>query len=133
MTGWRIGYAGGPQWIIKAMSKLQSQSTSNPCSISQAAAVAALNGPQDFLEERNIAFRKRRDMVVAMLNDAPGLACPVPEGAFYVYPVASGVIGKTTHTGMKHRTDEDLLNYLLDEARVSAGTGDAFLSSPHRT
>ncbi|HEY9580676.1 MAG TPA: pyridoxal phosphate-dependent aminotransferase [Rhizorhapis sp.] len=130
MTGWRIGYAGGPQWIIKAMSKLQSQSTSNPCSISQAAAVAALNGPQDFLEERNIAFRKRRDMVVAMLNDAPGLACPVPEGAFYVYPDASGVIGKTTPKGLKIATDEDLINYFLDEARVAAVHGAAFGLSP---
>src|SRR3546814_18446799 len=110
MTGWRIGYAGGPQWIIKAMSKLQSQSTSNPCSISQAAAVAALNGPQDFLEERNIAFRKRRDMVVAMLNDAPGLACPVPEGAFYVYPDACGVIGKTTPTGPQLATHTETNN-----------------------
>src|SRR3546814_3502400 len=105
-------------------------STSNPCSISQAAAVAALNGPQDFLEERNIAFRKRRDMVVAMLNDAPGLACPVPEGAFYVYPDASGVIGKTTPKGLKIATDEDLINYFLDEARVAAVHGAAFGLSP---
>src|SRR3546814_14084710 len=93
-SGWRIGYAGGPAWIIKAMGKLQSQSTSNPCSVAQAAAVAALGGPQQFLEERNAAFRKRRDMVVAMLNDAPGLSCPVPDGAFYVYPDASGCVGK---------------------------------------
>src|SRR3546814_18021626 len=89
MTGWRIGYAGGPQWNIKAMSKLQSQSTSNPCSISQAAAVAALNGPQDLLEERNIAFRKRRDLVVAVLKEARGIAWPVPEGALYVYATRS--------------------------------------------
>lgn len=99
MTGWRIGFAGGPAWIINAMRKLPIAVDLNPCSVSQAAAVAALNGDQSFLEERNIAFRKRRDMVVAMLNDAPGLDCPVPEGAFYVYPDASGVIGKTTPRG----------------------------------
>jgi aspartate aminotransferase len=130
MTGWRIGFAGGPQWIIKAMSKLQSQSTSNPCSISQAAAVAALNGNQDFLEERNAAFKRRRDIVVAMLNDAPGLVCPVPEGAFYVYPDCSGVIGKTTPKGVKIATDEDLINYFLDDAQVAAVHGAAFGLSP---
>jgi aspartate aminotransferase len=130
MTGWRIGFAGGPQWIIKAMAKLQSQSTSNPCSISQAAAVAALTGDQDFLEERNTVFKKRRDMVVAMLNDAPGLNCPVPEGAFYVYPDASGVIGKTTPKGAKIDSDEALIAYFLDEARVAAVHGAAFGLSP---
>ena len=130
MTGWRIGYAGGPAWLIKAMSALQSQSTSNPCSISQAAAVAALNGPQDFLEERNVAFKRRRDMVVAMLNDAPGLACPLPEGAFYVYPDAGGVIGKTTPKGVKIATDEDLINYFLDDYRVAAVHGKAFGLAP---
>lgn len=130
MTGWRIGFAGGPEWIIKAMSKLQSQSTSNPCSISQAAATAALNGNQDFLEERNAAFKKRRDIVVAMLNDAPGLACPVPEGAFYVYPDASGVMGKTTPKGQKISTDEDLINYFLDDVQVAAVHGGAFGLSP---
>ncbi|MEO8724225.1 MAG: pyridoxal phosphate-dependent aminotransferase [Sphingobium sp.] len=130
MTGWRIGFAGGPEWIIKAMSKLQSQSTSNPCSISQAAAVAALTGDQDFLEERNAAFKKRRDIVVAMLNDAPGLDCPTPEGAFYVYPDASGVIGKTTPKGQKITTDEELIAYFLDEARVAAVHGGAFGLSP---
>tara|TARA_B110001454_G_scaffold208832_1_gene221728 strand:+ start:257 stop:1459 length:1203 start_codon:yes stop_codon:yes gene_type:complete len=130
MTGWRIGFAGGPEWIIKAMSKLQSQSTSNPCSISQAAAVAALMGDQDFLEERNAAFKKRRDMVVAMLNDAPGLDCPVPEGAFYVYPDASGLMGKTTPKGQKITTDEELIGYFLDEAKVAAVHGGAFGLSP---
>ncbi|CAN5266901.1 pyridoxal phosphate-dependent aminotransferase [soil metagenome] len=130
MTGWRIGFAGGPAWIIKAMSKLQSQSTSNPCSISQAAAVAALTGEQDFLEERNAAFKRRRDMVVAMLNDAPGLNCPTPEGAFYVYPDASGVIGKTTPKGVKITTDEELIAYFLDEAKVAAVHGGAFGLSP---
>lgn len=130
MTGWRIGFAGGPEWIIKAMAKLQSQSTSNPCSISQAAAAAALTGDQGFLEERNLAFRKRRDMVVAMLNDAPGLDCPTPEGAFYVYPDASGVIGKTTPKGQKIATDADLITYFLDEAQVAAVHGSAFGLSP---
>ena len=130
MTGWRIGFAGGPEWIIKAMGKLQSQSTSNPCSISQAAAVAALTGPQDFLEERNAVFKKRRDMVVAMLNDAPGLDCPTPEGAFYVYPDASGVIGKTTPKGALIDSDEALIGYFLDEAKVAAVHGAAFGLSP---
>lgn len=130
MTGWRIGFAGGPEWIINAMRKLQSQSTSNPCSISQAAAVAALTGDQSFLEERNAAFKRRRDMVVAMLNDAPGLDCPVPEGAFYVYPDASGVIGKTTPKGLKITTDEDLISYFLDDYRVAAVHGGAFGLSP---
>lgn len=130
MTGWRIGFAGGPVWIINAMRKLQSQSTSNPCSISQAAAVAALNGDQSFLEERNVAFKKRRDMVVSMLNDAPGLDCPTPEGAFYVYPDASGVIGKTTPKGQKIVTDEDLINYFLDDYGVAAVHGGAFGLSP---
>ncbi|MGK2910359.1 MAG: pyridoxal phosphate-dependent aminotransferase [Sphingobium sp.] len=130
MTGWRIGFAGGPTWIIKAMAKLQSQSTSNPCSISQAAAVAALTGDQDFLEERNAAFKRRRDMVVAMLNDAPGLNCPTPEGAFYVYPDASGVMGKMTPNGLKIVTDEDLITYFLDDAKVAAVHGGAFGLSP---
>ncbi|HEX7782524.1 MAG TPA: pyridoxal phosphate-dependent aminotransferase [Sphingobium sp.] len=130
MTGWRIGFAGGPQWIIKAMAKLQSQSTSNPCSISQAAALAALTGEQEFLEERNATFKRRRDMVVAMLNDAPGLSCPTPEGAFYVYPDASGVIGKTTPKGVKIDSDEALIAYFLDEAKVAAVHGAAFGLSP---
>ena len=130
MTGWRIGYAGGPAWLIKAMGKLQSQSTSNPCSVAQAAAVAALGGPQQFLEERNAAFRKRRDMVVAMLNDAPGLNCPVPDGAFYVYPDASGCMGKTTPDGKPIDSDEALIDYFLDTARAAAVHGAAFGLSP---
>ncbi len=130
MTGWRIGYAGGPEWLIKAMGALQSQSTSNPCSISQAAVVAALTGPQDFLKERNAAFKERRDLVVAMLNDAPGLSCPTPEGAFYVYPDASGVIGKTTPKGKLIASDEDLINYFLDDVGVAAVHGAAFGLSP---
>ena len=130
MTGWRIGFAGGPAWLIKAMAKLQSQSTSNPCSIAQAAAVAALTGPQDFLKERQEAFRKRRDLVVAMLNAAPGLTCPTPEGAFYVYPDAAGCIGKTTPKGAVIDNDEALIGYFLDEARVAAVHGGAFGLSP---
>ncbi len=130
MTGWRIGYAGGPQWIIKAMAKLQSQSTSNPCSISQAAAAAALNGDQDFLIERNAAFKGRRNLVVAMLNDAPGLQCPTPEGAFYVYPDASGCIGRKTPEGKIIETDEDLIGYFLETRGVAAVHGGAFGLSP---
>jgi aspartate aminotransferase len=130
MTGWRIGYAGGPSWLIKAMAKLQSQSTSNPCSIAQAAAVAALNGPQDFLAERNEAFARRRDLVVRMLNEIPGITCPTPEGAFYVYPDVSGVIGRATPAGDRIDTDEQLVTYLLDEARVAAVHGGAFGLEP---
>ncbi|MEH6758492.1 MAG: pyridoxal phosphate-dependent aminotransferase [Parasphingorhabdus sp.] len=130
MTGWRIGYAGGPEWLISAMRKLQSQSTSNPCSISQAAAVAALNGPQDFLADRNAAFLKRRDLVVSMLNDTPGLNCPTPEGAFYVYPDASELMGKKTPKGKIIENDQDLIGYFLDEAQVAAVHGGAFGLSP---
>ncbi len=130
MTGWRIGFAGGPVWLINAMRKLQSQSTTNACSISQAAAVAALNGPQDFLVERNAAFERRRDLVVSMLNDTPGLECPTPDGAFYVYPDASGLIGKTTPKGQVINSDEDLITYFLDEAQVAAVHGAAFGLSP---
>lgn len=130
MTGWRIGFAGGAPWLIKAMSKLQSQSTSNPCSIAQAAATAALNGDQSFLAERNAAFKVRRDLVVRMLNDTPGITCPTPEGAFYVYPEVSGLIGKTTPGGMTIATDSDLVGYLLEDARVAAVQGVAFGLSP---
>ena len=130
MTGWRIGYAGGPAWLIKAMAKLQSQSTSNPCSISQAAAVAALNGNQSFLKDRNAAFRVRRDLVVGMLNQASGLHCPTPEGAFYVYPDATGCIGKTTPKGKRIESDADLIDYFLDDALVAVVPGNAFGLSP---
>ncbi|MCD2316345.1 pyridoxal phosphate-dependent aminotransferase [Sphingomonas sp. IC-11] len=130
MTGWRIGFAGGAQWLIKAMAKLQSQSTSNPCSIAQAAATAALNGDQSFLAERNAAFKVRRDLVVSMLNAVDGINCPTPEGAFYVYPEVSGLIGKTTPKGQTITTDGDFVGYLLEDARVAAVQGVAFGLSP---
>jgi aspartate aminotransferase len=130
MTGWRIGYAGGPAWLIKAMAKLQSQSTSNPCSIAQAAATAALNGDQSFLLARNEAFRGRRDLVVSMLNQINGVHCPTPEGAFYVYPDVSGLIGKSTPDGKVIATDSDLIDYFLDSVQVAAVPGDAFGLSP---
>jgi len=130
MTGWRIGYAGGPVWLIKAMGKLQSQSTSNPSSISQAASVAALNGDQGFLKERVAAFQGRRDLVVSMLNQINGMTCPRPEGAFYVYPEFAGLIGKTTPKGLTITTDEEMIGYLLDEAKVAAVHGAAFGLSP---
>ena len=130
MTGWRIGYAGGPLWLIKAMAKLQSQSTSNPCSISMAATVAALNGDQSFLIERNTAFQRRRDLVVSMLNQTPGLICPRPEGAFYVYPDCAGLIGKKTPTGSVLNNDEDVAAYLLESEGVAVVHGAAFGGSP---
>ncbi len=130
MTGWRIGFAGGPVPLIRAMSKLQSQSTSNPCSIAQAAATAALNGPQDFLAERNAAFERRRDLVCSMLNQIDGVHCPRPDGAFYVYPDVSGLIGRQTPTGRTIETDEALIDYFLDDVRVAAVHGAAFGLSP---
>lgn len=130
MTGWRIGFAAGAPWLIKAMSKLQSQSTSNPCSIAQAAAVAALTGDQSFLAERARAFQARRDLVVDMLNQAEGITCPKPEGAFYVYPSVAGVIGKTSPRGLRIENDSDFVGYLLDDARVAAVQGVAFGLSP---
>ena len=130
MTGWRIGYAGGASWLIKAMAKLQSQSTSNPCSIAQAAAVAALNGPQDFLKVRAAAFQARRDLVVSMLNQTNGMTCPRPDGAFYVYPEFSALIGKKTPKGQVIDSDEAFVAYLLDDARVAAVQGAAFGLSP---
>ena len=130
MTGWRIGFAGGPVPIIKAMSKLQSQSTSNPCSIAQAAATAALNGPQDFLADRNAAFERRRDLVCSMLNQINGVHCPRPDGAFYVYPDVSGLMGKATPAGKRIDSDEALIDYFLDDVRVAAVHGAAFGLSP---
>ncbi|WEJ99078.1 MAG: pyridoxal phosphate-dependent aminotransferase [Candidatus Sphingomonas phytovorans] len=130
MTGWRIGFAGGAPWLIKAMAKLQSQSTSNPCSIAQAASVAALTGDQAFLKDHAALFQSRRDLVVSMLNQANGITCPRPEGAFYVYPEFSGLIGKSTPKGQLIDTDEAMVAYLLDEAKVAAVQGAAFGLSP---
>jgi len=130
MTGWRLGFAGGPETLINAMRKLQSQSTSNPCSITQWAAVEALDGPQDFIAENNKKFVERRDLVVAMLNQASGLQCPNPQGAFYVYPSCAGVIGKTSGSGAKIATDEDFATALLEEEGVAVVHGAAFASSP---
>jgi len=130
MTGWRIGYAAGPDVIISAIRKLQSQSTSNPCSISQWAAVEALEGTQDFLSERAEAFKQRRDLVCSMLNQAKGLECPTPEGAFYVYPSCAGCIGKTSPKGTKIENDEDFVTALLEEEGVAVVHGEAFGLSP---
>ena len=130
MTGWRIGYGGGPSPLIKAMAKLQSQSTTNPSSISQAAAVEALNGPQHFIAEHNKVFRERRDLVVGMLNQARGLSCSTPEGAFYVYPSCAGAIGKKTPQGKAIANDSDFVAYLLEAEGVAAVQGAAFGQSP---
>ncbi|HQT85108.1 MAG: aspartate aminotransferase [Acidiphilium sp. 37-64-53] len=127
MTGWRIGFAGAPLALIKAMDKLQSQSTSNTSSVSQAAAVAALNGPEDDIEIMRNTYRDRRDLVVAMLNDAPGLTCSTPEGAFYVFPSIHGCIGKTTAAGTKITDDETFVTALLDEHGVATVHGSAFI------
>jgi len=130
MTGWRIGYAGGPEALIKVMRKVISQTTSNPCSISQYAAIAALNGSHDFLPERNAAFKQRRDFVVAELNKADGLTCDTPEGAFYVYPSCAGAIGKTTQSGKLIETDADFATALLEQEKVAVVFGAAFGLSP---
>ena len=131
MTGWRIGFAGGPLKLIKAMDKLQSQSTSNTSSISQAAAVEALNGPQDTISQMVEVYQQRRDLVVDMLNQAPGLTCHRPEGAFYVFPSVHGCIGKTTAKGVKIVDDESFVVALLDEAGVAAVHGAAFMYPGH--
>ncbi len=130
MTGWRIGYAGGPAQLIKAMGNVQGQSTSNPCSISQAAAVAALNGDQSFLQDWIAVFKERRDIVVKMLNECDGIECLTPEGAFYVYPSCAGAIGKTTPDGKVIETDEDFVTYLLESEGLAAVHGAAFGLSP---
>jgi len=130
MTGWRIGYAGGPKDLIKAMAVVQSQATSCPSSISQAASVAALNGPQDFLVERKASFQRRRDLVVAGLNAIEGLDCRVPEGAFYTFSGCAGVLGKTTPSGKRLETDTDFCAYLLEDANVAVVPGSAFGLSP---
>ena len=131
MTGWRIGFAGAPLPLIKAMDKLQSQSTSGTSSISQAAAVQALNGPQDEIDTMVAAYKERRDMVVSMLNQAPGLHCHTPEGAFYVFPAVHGCIGKTSAGGTVISTDEDFVVALLEEQGVAAVHGSAFMYPGH--
>ena len=131
MTGWRIGYAAGPEKLIAAMRKIQSQSTSNPCSVSQWAAVEALNGTQHFLATNNEIFMRRRDLVLSMLNAIPGITCPTPEGAFYVYPSIAGLIGKTTAAGTHITDDEVFANALLEETGVAVVFGAAFGLSPN--
>ena len=131
MTGWRLGYCGGPKDIIAGMNKIQSQSTTSTSSISMAASVEALNGNQDFIEKHNIQFKKRRDMVVEKLNKIQGLSCVVPSGAFYIYPSCVGVIGKQTPEGNTINTDEDFMNYLLDSEGVAGVHGEAFGLSPY--
>jgi aspartate aminotransferase len=130
MTGWRIGYAAGRPDLIKAIAKVQSQSTSNPSSISQAAAVEALNGPQDFIPRNNVVFQQRRDLIVSMLNQSAGLTCPRPEGAFYVFPSCAGTLGKKTPDGKVIETDEDFVTYLLESEGVAVVQGSAFGLAP---
>jgi aspartate aminotransferase len=131
MTGWRIGYCAGPKALVDAMRKVQTQSTTNPCSISQWAALAALEGPQDYIAESRAAFLRRRDLVVGMINDAEGLSCPTPEGAFYVYPSCAGAIGKRAPSGRVIDGDEAFCSELLSEEGVAAVFGAAFGLSPH--
>ena len=131
MTGWRIGYAGGPVHLIKAMGTIQSQSTSNPCSVSQYAALEGLTGPQAFLTTNKALFQRRRDLVVGMLNQCPGVTCPTPEGAFYVYPDISGCIGKTSAGGARITDDEAFAAALLEETGVAVVFGAAFGLSPN--
>ena len=130
MTGWRIGYAGGPEFLIKAMATLQSQSTTNATAIAQWASVEALNGPQHFIAKHNKIFKDRRDLVVSMLNQANGMKCPKPEGAFYVYPSCAGTMGKTAPTGKKLETDEDFVTELLEAEGVAVVQGTAFGLGP---
>ena len=131
MTGWRIGFAGGPENLIKAMRKIQSQSTSNPCTISQWAALAALNGQKNFIDKNNEKFVRRRNLVVGKLNQIEGISCPMPEGAFYVYPDISGLIGKKTQNGQVISSDEDFCRSLLEEVGVAVVFGSAFGLSPN--
>ena len=130
MTGWRIGYAGGPEPLIKAMAMIQSQSTTNPAAVSQWAAIEALNGPQDFIPKHNAIFKERRDLVVSMLNQAKGIKCPMPEGAFYVYPSCAGTLGRKASTGKQLDTDEDFVTELLEAEGVAVVQGTAFGLGP---
>ncbi|GAA4334528.1 pyridoxal phosphate-dependent aminotransferase [Variovorax defluvii] len=131
MTGWRIGFGTGPKWLLDAMEKLQGQQTSGACTISQHAAVAALTGPRDFIDSSRAVFQKRRDMMVKLLNDTPGLGCEVPAGAFYAFASCEGLIGKTTPAGTVLHTDEDVAMALLDEAGVAIVHGSAFGLGPY--
>lgn len=131
MTGWRIGFGTGPSWLIEAMEKLQGQQTSGACTISQHAALAALTGPQDFIQQSRVAFQRRRDLVVELLNQAPGLHCEVPQGAFYAFASCQDLIGKTTSAGTRLDSDEDVVNALLDEAGVATVHGSAFGLGPY--
>jgi len=131
MTGWRLGYAGGPLPLVKAMNAVQSHSTTHTASLTQWAAVAALNGPQDFIPKHNKAFQDRRDLVVSMLNQANGIHCPKPEGAFYVYPSCAGTIGRKTPSGTTLKSDEDFVTYLLESEGVAVVQGSAFGLAPH--
>ena len=130
MTGWRIGFAGGAEPLIKAMAMIQSQSTSNPAAVSQWASVEALNGPKDFIPKHNKIFKERRDLCVAMLNQAKGIVCPKPEGAFYVFPSCAGTMGKTSPTGKKLASDEDFVTELLEAEGVAVVQGSAFGLGP---
>ena len=131
MTGWRVGFAGGPIQLIKAMTKVQYQSLTHTAAVSQAAAIAALNGPHDFITSNNAVFKNRRDLVVSMLNQAQGLSCATPEGAFYVYPSCAGLIGKKTPGGEVIQNDQDFVTYLLVSEGVAVVQGSAFGLSPH--
>jgi aspartate aminotransferase len=131
MTGWRLGYCGAPKEIIAAMNKIQSQSTTSTSSISMAASVEALNGSQDFIDEHNQAFVRRRDLVVNLLNQIDGLSCLTPQGAFYVYPSCAGVLGKETPEGKKISNDEDFMSYLLESEGIAGVHGAAFGLSPY--
>ncbi|MGY2195567.1 pyridoxal phosphate-dependent aminotransferase [Pseudomonas pergaminensis] len=131
MTGWRIGFATGPRWLLEAMEKLQGQQTSGASAISQHAAIAALIGPQDFIQQSRGVFEQRRDLVVSLLNAAPGLACNRPDGAFYAFASCAGLLGRTTPAGKRLRTDEDVAHALLDEANVAVVHGSAFGLAPY--
>jgi aspartate aminotransferase len=130
MTGWRIGFAGGPEPLVKAMAMIQSQSTTNPAAVSQWASVEALTGPREFIARHNKVFKERRDLIVSMLNQANGIKCPVPEGAFYVYPSCAGTIGRTAPSGKKLATDEDFVTELLESEGVAVVHGSAFGLGP---
>ena len=131
MTGWRLGYCGGPREIIAGMNKIQSQSTTSTSSISMAASVEALSGDQEFIDLHNIQFKKRRDMVVENLNQIDGINCSIPPGAFYVYPSCEGIIGKKTFAGNTINTDEDFMNFLLESEGIAGVHGESFGLSPH--